>query len=79
MTAEYFSQADIEVEWHYIDIEQARWQKLIKERNAKIQNGNGGSAFYVDEGLLNKLLSKFEEPRKDEIDVWFENVGTFTE
>lgn len=79
MTAEYFDQADIEVEWHYVDIEQSRWQKLINERNAKIQNGSGGSAFYVDEGLLNKLLSKFEKPRKDEIDVWFENVGTFTE
>ncbi len=73
LTAEYFSQANVEVEWHYIDIEQARWQQLIEERNTKVQNGNGGSAFYVDEGLLNKLLSKFEKPSKAEMDVWFVN------
>lgn len=73
MTAEYFGQADVEVEWHYIDIEQSRWKQLIEERNAKVGNGNSGSAFYVDEGLLNKLLSKFEKPSKDEVDVWFEN------
>lgn len=73
LTSEYFNKAGIEVEWHYIDIEQSRWQQLIEERNTKNKNGNGGSAFYVDEGLLNKLLSKFETPSKDEIDVWFVN------
>ena len=48
-------------------------KQLIEERNNKIKNGNGGSDFYVDEGLLNKMLSKFEEPSKDEINVWFES------
>lgn len=69
-TTKYFNQFDIDVEWHYIDIEQTRWQQLIEERNTKIQNGNGGSDFYVDEGLMEKLLSKFEEPTKEEIDIW---------
>ncbi len=72
-TAKYFAQAGIQVEWHYVDIDQSRWQQLIDERNMKVKNGSGGSAFYVDEGLLNKLLSKFEKPSKDEIDVWFKN------
>ncbi|MGN0546464.1 MAG: AAA family ATPase [Acutalibacteraceae bacterium] len=72
-TTDYFNGFGIEVEWHYVDVEQSRWQKLIEERNAKIQNGTGGSDFYVDEGLLNKLLSEFEEPSKDEIDVWHIN------
>lgn len=69
----YFNQFEIDVEWHYVDIERSRWERLIEERNTKIQNGNGGSDFYVDEGLLNKMLSKFEEPKRDEIDIWIEN------
>ena len=72
-TTKYFNQFCIDVEWHYVDIEQSRWKQLIEERNYKIKNGNGGSDFYVDEGLLNKMLSKFEEPSKDEINVWFES------
>lgn len=71
-TTEYFNQFGIDVEWHYVDIEQSRWQQLIEERNAKIQKGNGGSDFYVDEGLMEKLLSKFEQPTKDEINVRIE-------
>lgn len=72
-TTEYFNQFEIDVEWHYVDIKPSRWQQLIDERNVKIQYGNGGSDFYVDEGLMEKLLSKFEEPSKDEMDIWFEN------
>lgn len=71
-TTKYFNQYGIDVEWHYVDIEQPRWEQLIEERNIKIQSGNGGSDFYVDEGLLNKLLSKFEEPTRDEINVRIE-------
>lgn len=69
----YFSQFDIDVEWHYIDIEQSRWERLIEERNTKIQSGNGGYDFYVEDGLLNKMLLKFEEPTRDEMDTWIEN------
>ena len=29
------------------------------------------SDFYLDEGLMKKLLSKWEEPEKSEIDVWY--------
>ncbi len=72
-TSDYFNRFGIEVEWHYVDVEPSRWQKLIEERNAKTQSGKGGSDFYVDEGLLNKLLSEFEEPSKNEIDVWHNN------
>lgn len=72
-TTQYFHKFGVAVEWHYIDIEPSRWQQLIDERNVKIQNGNGGSDFYVDKGLLNKLLSKFEVPKRNEIDVWIES------
>lgn len=70
-TTKYFNQFGIDVEWHYVDIEQSRWKRLIEERNAKIQNGNGGYDFYVDEGLLNKMLSKFEAPKREEMDIWY--------
>lgn len=72
-TTKFFHQFGIDVEWHYVDIEPSRWQQLIKKRNTKIQNGIGGSDFYVDEGLMKKLLSKFEVPKRDEIHVWIEN------
>ena len=42
----------------------------VQTKSDRILRGEGGSDFYVDEGLLRKLLSRFEEPEKDEIDVW---------
>ena len=44
----------------------------MKNEITKLKNGNGGSDFYVDEGLLNKMLLKFEEPTRDEINVRIE-------
>lgn len=49
------------------------WKKQIEERNKRVEEGKGGSDFYLDEGLMSKLVSKFEEPAKDEVDVWYEN------
>ena len=69
---EYFSSKGINCEWHYINIDDASWQKNIDERNQRVLSGNGGSDYYLDEGLMKKLLSKWEEPSKDEIDVWFD-------
>ena len=71
-TTKYFNQFGIDVELIYVGIVQLRWKQLIEERNNKIKNGNGGSDFYVDEGLMEKLLSKFEEPTRDEINVRIE-------
>ena len=66
----YFAERNIPVEWHYIDIDDEAWQRNIAERNAKVKSGNGGSDFYVDEGLLNKVNTIFEVPEQSEIDVW---------
>lgn len=51
----------------YVDDE--TWHLNITERNKKVLDGNGGSDFYLDEGLMKKLESKWEEPTKDEYDV----------
>ncbi len=66
----YFSKRNIPFEWHYIDIDDEIWQRNIAERNAKVKAGNGGSDFYVDEGLLNKVNTIFEVPEQSEIDLW---------
>lgn len=66
----YFSERNIPFEWHYIDIDDETRQRNIAERNVKVKSGNGGSDFYVDEGLLNKVNTIFEVPEQSEIDVW---------
>ena len=71
--SEFFAKQDVSFEWHYIDVKDDTWQKQIAERNKRIEEGNGGSDFYLDEGLMNKLLSAFETPSKDEMDVWHVN------
>ena len=34
----------------YVDDE--TWKQNIAERNKRVQEGNGGSDFYLDEGLM---------------------------
>ena len=47
------------------------WNKNIEERNCRVLNGEGDSDYYLDEGLMRKLLSIWEAPSKNEIDVWY--------
>lgn len=67
----YFFDKGINLEMHYIDVDDATWQKNISERNKKVLDGNGGSDFYLDDGLLQKLLGKWQTPDINEIDVWY--------
>ena len=69
---EYYKEKGIPVEWHYIDIPDADWQRNIASRNAAVAAGKT-TDYALDEGLLNKLLSLFEVPARDEIDVWHVN------
>ena len=68
-SSEFFRRNDVKIEWHYIDIDDKTWLENIEERNNKVLSGEGGCSFYVDDGLLKKLLSKFEEPLLEEMDV----------
>ena len=65
----YLSARGVKYEWHYIDIDDERWKRNISERNARIERGEKGSDFYVDEGLLRKLNGLFVPPEADEMDV----------
>ena len=68
--SDYFNSKNINCEWHYVNVDNEAWRKNISERNARVLAGKGGSDYYLDEGLMKKLQSKWEEPTKDEIDVW---------
>ncbi|MBP3708028.1 MAG: AAA family ATPase [Clostridia bacterium] len=70
-TTEFYKSKDINIEWHYIDVDDKTWEKSIEERNKRIEEGNGGSDFYLNEGLKKKIIEKWEAPNKEEINVWY--------
>lgn len=69
--AKFCRTQNIPCQWHYIEVDDRTWNRNIQERNAKIARGEGGSDYHLDQGLLGKLLSIWEAPKKDEIDVWY--------
>ena len=69
----YYKKYNIPVEWHYVDVTQEKWQDLIKKRNELIVSGQGEYNFYFDDGLKKKLLDSFNEPSKEEMDIWYIN------
>ena len=60
----YASHGRIRTELHYLRVSPEEWNRRIAKRNA-----SGEAAYYVDEGLLEKVRSLFEEPSEDEVDV----------
>lgn len=66
---EFYRARNIPMEWHYIDVDDRTWHTNIEERNRRVLSGEGGSDYFLDEGLMAKLLSRWEEPTDDEIDV----------
>lgn len=70
-TVSYYKEQNIECELHYICVDDETWKQNIAERNKRIEEGNGGSDFYLDEGLMKKLVSIWEEPTEDEVDVLY--------
>ena len=61
----YYAAHNVDTELHYLQLPPEEWNRRIEKRNA-----SGESSYYVDEGLLNKCRSLFEEPSRDEVDVW---------
>lgn len=66
---EYYKNKGIDCEIHYVSVDDETWKQNIAERNKRVLEGNGGSNFYLDEGLMKKLNSMWEEPDQDEVDV----------
>lgn len=68
---DYCQTHHIPCEWHYVQVTPEQWETNIQQRNALVQAGKGEDAFYLDDGLKQKLLTLWEEPTSDEIDVWY--------
>ena len=68
---EYYKSKGIKCELHYVCVDDETWKQNIAERNRRVEEGNGGSDFYLDEGLMKKLESKWEEPTFEEYDVLY--------
>ncbi len=66
---EFYNSRNIECEFHYIDISDVTWRVRLKKRNSAILTEEA-SAYYVDDNLAAKFGALFEEPNRDEIDVW---------
>lgn len=58
-------------ELHYIKIPDDEWRLRIDRRNADVEAGKA-DAYYVDENLLKKFESFFEEPLPGEVDLIIE-------
>ena len=68
----FYETAGMESEFHYIDVPDDVWKRNIEKRNQAVIEGKS-DAYFVDEGLMQKLESLFETPSQEEIDVWFVN------
>ena len=62
----FLNEHGFEFEWHYIDVSEENLRKNIEKRNSSLTK----SDYFVDEGLLEKCLSRFEVPSKESVDVW---------
>ena len=67
----FYTGHGVENEIHYLRISPEEWERRIRKRNAR-QNEEEPQAYFVDEGLLRKVESLFEEPSDTEIDVLIE-------
>ena len=67
----FCQQHKILLELHYLHLSDEEWARRIARRNAEVAAGRG-DAYYVDEGLLEKLHGMFQEPPRDQVDVWID-------
>ncbi len=63
----YRTHGNTENEIHYLRISRDEWERRIQSRNAG--HTEDSMTYYVDEGLLQKAESLFEEPSEDEVDL----------
>lgn len=66
---EMYALDGIEQEWYYVAPSDEQWRRNIEQRNAAVLAGTSPD-YYVDEGLMAKLLANFEPPERDEMAHW---------
>lgn len=65
---EFYRERGAECEIHYLRVPDGVWRERIEKRNREIEAGLT-EAYPVDENLLKKFESFFEEPSPDEVDA----------
>ncbi len=70
---EFFKSRNIEVEMHYIKVDEKTWDNQIKKRNLLKQQGKI-NCYYVDENIKEICGKMFEEPGKDEEYILIDNT-----
>lgn len=65
----FFGSRNIVNEFHYIDVDDAEWNRRIEKRNRDVL-AHRSNTYYIDEGLAAKFNSIFERPDPSEIDHW---------
>lgn len=63
----FYAERRAACEVHYLRISKEEWNRRIRQRNER--QGDDPSVYFVDEGLLRKFESIFEEPAAEEADV----------
>lgn len=64
----FYRERGAECEIHYLKVPDGVWRERIEKRNREIEAGLT-EAYPVDENLLKKFESFFEEPSPDEVDA----------
>lgn len=64
----FYAENGFESEIHYLQVSREEWERRIRKRNGT-QKTENPSAYFVDEGLLRKVESLFEEPSESEVDL----------
>ena len=65
---EYFAAEKVGTHWTFVSAPPEEWERRIAKRNAAVLAGESHD-YFVDEGLRQKLESRFEPPADDEIDL----------
>ena len=65
---EFYGSRNIDYEFRFIDIDDAEWQRRIRQRNQDILE-HKSNAYFVDDGLAAKFKAIFEPPAEGEIGV----------
>ena len=66
---DFYTERNIEYEFHYIDITDEEWETRIVSRNNSVAAGET-IAYFIDDNLAAKFADLFEPPSADEIDIW---------
>lgn len=73
----FYESRGIAYEFHYVAVSEQQWKRNLAGRNQAVVEGKT-SAYFVDEGLAEKMSAMFEVPEREAMDVWYVNERDIT-